>query len=42
MGNLIVDPLAIGALVGFASLLVISIGIFAWLIVKAGKAPGER
>ena len=42
MGNLIVDPLAIAALVGFGVLLLITIGITVWLIRKAGKAPGER
>lgn len=42
MGNLIFDPLAIAALVGFGFLLLISIGITVWLIRKAGKAPGER
>ncbi len=42
MGNLIVDPLAIAALVGFATLVLISVGIFVWLMHKAGKAPGER
>lgn len=42
MGNLIYDPLAITALVGFGSLLLISGGIFVWLFRKAGKAPGDR
>lgn len=42
MGNLIIDPLAIAALVGFSSLLLISGAIFVWLWRKAGKAPGER
>lgn len=42
MGNLIIDPLAIAALVGFGSLILISVGIFAWLWRKAGKAAGER
>lgn len=42
MSNLIFDPLAIAALVGFGSLLLISGGIFVWLFRKAGKAPGER
>jgi len=42
MGNLFFDPLAIAALVGFGSLLLITGGIFVWLLRKAGKAPGER
>ena len=42
MGNLYVDPLAIAALVGFGSLVLISIGITVWFVVKAGKAPGEK
>jgi hypothetical protein len=42
MGNLIIDPLAIAALVGFGVLILISLGIMVWLIRKAGKAPGER
>ena len=42
MGNLIIDPLAIAALVGFGLLILISLGITLWLIRKAGKAPGER
>ena len=42
MGNLIIDPLAIAALVGFGSLILISIAIFVWLWRKSGKAPGER
>lgn len=42
MGNLYVDPLAIAALVGFGSLLLISVGITVWLIKQAGKAPGEK
>lgn len=42
MGNLTVDPLAIAALVGFGSLLLISGGLVAFLIMKAGKAPGEK
>lgn len=42
MGNLIVDPLAIAALVGFGSLLLITIGITVWLIRQSGKAAGDR
>lgn len=41
MGNLVFDPLAIAALVGFASLLLISIGIFVWVALKATKASKE-
>ena len=41
MGNLIVDPLAIAALVGFGTLLLITGGITVWLIRKASKGPGE-
>jgi len=41
MGNLIFDPLAIAALVGFGVLLLIAVGIFVWLMRKAGKAPGD-
>lgn len=32
------DPLAIGALVGFASLIIICVGITAWLANKIMKA----
>jgi len=36
------DPLAIGALVGFASLILICIGITAWLVNKIMNAePAE-
>ncbi|MEM9054040.1 MAG: hypothetical protein AAGB16_01835 [Pseudomonadota bacterium] len=42
MGNLSVDPLAIAALVGFGSLLAISIGITVWMYKKAGKSAGEQ
>lgn len=41
MGNLHVDPLAIAALVGFGTLILIGGGLTVWLIKKAGKAPGE-
>lgn len=40
MGNLIIDPLAIAALVGFAILLGITAGLVLWLWNKAGKPPG--
>ena len=42
MGNLIFDPLAIAALAGFGILILISVGIFVWLMRKASKASGER
>ncbi|KCZ47267.1 hypothetical protein [Hyphomonas pacifica] len=42
MGNLTVDPLAIGALVGFASLVAISLGITLWLIKQSRKSAGEK
>lgn len=36
------DPLAIGALVGFASLIIICVGITVWLVNKIMKAePAE-
>ena len=41
MGNLVFDPLAIAALVGFGTLIAISVGLTVWLIRKAGKGPGE-
>ena len=42
MGNLTVDPLAIGALVGFGCLVAISLGIALWLYKQSGKAAGEK
>jgi len=39
MGKLTVDPLAIAALIGFGSLLLISIGITVWIWRKAMSAP---
>lgn len=42
MGNLHVDPLAIAALIGFGTLLLISAGLVGFLIVKAGKSAGEK
>lgn len=41
MGNLVVDPLAIAALVGFGTLIMVGVGLTVWLIRKAGKAEGE-
>ncbi|HPE49234.1 MAG TPA: hypothetical protein PLR76_12585 [Hyphomonas sp.] len=39
MGNLHFDPLAIGALVGFGSLVLIMAGITVWIVRKAFSAP---
>ncbi|MEZ5946772.1 MAG: hypothetical protein R3C13_03635 [Hyphomonas sp.] len=39
MGNLHFDALAIGALVGFGSLILIMVGITAWVVQKAMTAP---
>mgnify|MGYP003117442807 CR=1 FL=1 len=41
MGNLVLDPLAIGALGGFGALVLISLGITIWFIRQAMKKPGE-
>lgn len=41
IGNLTIDPLAVGALAGFGSLLVIMIILIVWIWRKAGKGPGE-
>ena len=41
MSNLSVDNLAIMALVGFGSLVAVCIGLIAWVMAKAGKAPGD-
>ncbi|MEQ9506636.1 MAG: hypothetical protein RLO80_10235 [Hyphomonas sp.] len=42
MNNLTVDPLAIAALVGFGSLLVVMLGITVWIVRQAGKSSGEK
>ncbi len=42
MGNLTVDPLAIAALVGFGSLILISAGLIFWVVKQSGKTAGER
>ncbi|MEZ5997080.1 MAG: hypothetical protein R3B98_00095 [Hyphomonas sp.] len=43
MGNLHFDALAIGALVGFGSLILIMVGITAWVVRKAmTPAPTDR
>nr|WP_321359784.1 hypothetical protein [uncultured Hyphomonas sp.] len=39
MGNLTVDNLAIYALIGFGSLIVIMAGITTWVVRKAFSAP---
>ena len=39
---MIIDPLAIAALIGFGILLLISFGLIAWVWKQSGKAPGER
>ena len=41
MGNLTVDPLAIAALVGFGSLVLICVGITVWFVRQSMKKPGE-
>ncbi|WP_291200037.1 hypothetical protein [Hyphomonas sp.] len=42
MGSLTIDPLAIAALVGFGTLLVVVSGITIWLVVQATKSAGEK
>ena len=42
MGNLSVDGLAIAALVGFSTLLLIGVGLTAWLFKQSGKSVGDR
>lgn len=42
IATLSVDPLAIAALGGFAVLVLICLGITAFVIVKATKKAGER
>jgi hypothetical protein len=42
MTNLTVDTLAIAALVGFGSLLVVTAGITIWLLRQMGKSAGEK
>lgn len=42
MGNLTVDALAIAALVGFGTLMVVVAVITIWLVVKATKSAGEK
>ena len=42
IGNLTIDPLAVGALAGFGALLVVMTGITIWLLRQMGKAAGEK
>jgi len=42
MSNLTVDPLAIAALAGFGTLLLVMAGITIWILRQAGKKPGEK
>lgn len=39
---MIIDPLAIAALIGFLILVLISVGLVAWVWKQSGKAAGER
>ena len=39
---MILDPLAIAALIGFGFLLLISIGLILWVWRQSGKSAGER
>ena len=41
MDKLSVDPLAIAALVGFGSLVLIGVGLTVWIIRQSAKKPGE-
>ncbi|MDP1555450.1 MAG: hypothetical protein Q8S09_07695 [Hyphomonas sp.] len=42
MGNLTIDPLAIAALVGFGTLLIVMAGITFWILRQSGKSSGEK
>lgn len=42
MGNLTIDSLAIAALAGFGSLLIVMVGITLWLVRQSGKSSGEK
>lgn len=42
MGNLTVDPLALAALGGFGTLILIFGGLTYWFMKQAGKASGEK
>ena len=41
IGTLSIDGLAVMALVGFGSLIAITLTLFIWLWRKSGKKPGE-
>ena len=41
MDKLSVDPLAIAALVGFGSLVLIGVGLTVWISRQSAKKPGE-
>ena len=40
-GNLHIDPLAVAALIGFGSLILIMLILTVWFLWKASKGPGE-
>jgi len=42
MENLTIDPLAVAALVGFGTLLVVTAGITIWILRQSGKSAGEK
>lgn len=42
MANLTIDPLAIAALVGFGTLLIVMTSITIWILRQSGKASGEK
>lgn len=41
MGNLVVDPLAIAALVGFAILILMMVGLAVWVVVLS-RLPASK
>ncbi|WP_255563913.1 hypothetical protein [Hyphomonas sediminis] len=42
IGPLTIDPLAVGALVGFGALVLVMSGITIWLLRQMAKRPGEK
>ncbi len=42
MANLTIDPLAIAALVGFGTLLIVMASITIWILRQSGKSSGEK
>lgn len=42
VAGLTVDPLAVAALAGFGTLLVVMITITVWIVRQAGKSAGEK